>query len=629
MQSSRLDQAGPGEATWTRPTGTVAVRVREKRDGQAHERVLDYPATNPDGLLHQTLTALPVIGIQQARDFLNLLPDLLGNPKIRELLEQPPSSLARNDIKRLFSLIEAVLEPRSLAPATKEQHSRSTRHVLEQCPLSLRDGWTAASSGFQSKFARPARPPDQGKRRAFPLQVELQTLEFENLEERRSVAYRLHRDKQETLVRGWVSLLDEHRQISARLELLAAQGIDGLPRKMHMALLRGNAPKLESFRKLNEDDKLRVAMFISNRNEGQAVGDAIAGDYVPLVEIAAIQHLSALPTQRYLSEILFAHRFLPRKVSMSCLCILLSRTALNSDTVLGLRLSDMKPIPGGYELVGIKGKTDQIHERKVVSPIAETSESDVIMDEQAVRALDLLVKNAKHVAAYTNESDYPLFSVANVNQRGKLKFIPLPAGKLAREMRLAGAKEFELALSDLRPLAAHTEYLSDDGDIFSTQVLLMHKSADTTATYLRSTIIKALGQANINRYIKILTSSLLIASNRRDLAKLTKLEKYASPRLLFPYGNGEQQANSCLVDDWINSAGNIKLIIGPAELEHLAFQHRYYLSQQQLLANANPLQFVRLHLPRIAVCIAMRKVVLQSSHRVAYLKFERSGHGFN
>lgn len=620
----------PKNASWTRTSNAVPVvhvDVHERRDGQSRQVVFAFPETAHEGLLYQALIALPVVGMVQARDFRRLLPRLLQAPDVQVVLEQAPSGLNRADICSLFERIENIIDALPLAPSTKEQASRSTRHCLQYCKMPLADGWRVNDSGFKSKFVRPRQAGNQGSRRAFPLQGELQVLEFHTLEERRVAAYDLHLNKQESLVRGWISILDEHALLSQRLKRLSSLGLDGLPKKMRGALQRGNAPNPEPFERLPEDDKLRVALYIASRNEGQSVGDANSGDYVNLTHITSLHRLSIRPAQVYLSEIVLAHRFLPRKVLLSCLCILMSRTAQNGDTAQGLKLSSVRKIAGrGYQLVGIKGKTDQIQTFKIFSSEEELPDSDLqtVVDVHAARALELLMQNAEHICNYTHQTDVPLFSAFHLKQRGPLRFITLRAGKLVTELRLLGDTSFDLTLSDLRPLSAHLKYLSVDGDIFQVQAMLGHADPETTAIYLRSTILQALGEANMNRYMKVLAASLFIASQRTDLAERTKLVKHANPRLLFPYGNGEQEASSCLVDDWIEAAGNMKLTIGPDELEHLAFQHRYYLSHQQQLTSANPKQFIRLHLPRIAICIAMRRVVMQSSHRVAYLKFERT-----
>jgi len=175
----------------------------------------------------------------------------------------------------------------------------------------------------------------------------------------------------------------------------------------------------------------------------------------------------------------------------------------------------------------------------------------------------------------------------------------------------------------LRGLAAHANYLSPEGSIYTVNAFLNHADLGTTSIYLNSTILKSLQAANILRYMKKLAASILFTCGREDIIEKKKIDrKHIDTTLLFPASPMEPEAVRSRIDQWLDSSGDLQLVIGEEEVQHCAIQYHYYKNHFTELANANVERFVYRHLPRIVATIAMRRIIEASRHKAILTEFE-------
>jgi hypothetical protein len=279
----------------------------------------------------------------------------------------------------------------------------------------------------------------------------------------------------------------------------------------------------------------------------------------------------------------------------------------------------------GYTIQGVKHKTGQIQKVELTNLPELEDESDDEPDEASstlpskkvtdplcMHALELLMQHRRninnHFKTVKSQSIFVSMRFATRNSPTFLFAVGKLPSYLRKFCRLTGLDEF--TFSDLRHRAAHTRYLATGRDIIQTQLFMGHTTADVTTVYLNSTIIRILGEANLLKYVTLLSNCVLYATGRKDKLdskQLARVEK--NNLLLFPPSTLEDKDVDCIADRWVESFGRMPFRIGKPEVAHIALQYRLYTRNLPALVQAGHERFVARHLPRIVFCCALYEVV--------------------
>jgi hypothetical protein len=297
---------------------------------------------------------------------------------------------------------------------------------------------------------------------------------------------------------------------------------------------------------------------------------------------------------------------------------------VNTDVISGLTRSDVEKTKRGYRFVGLKTKTDQIQGRDVEEPTEDGQQKLHATSSAAVRAFDLLLKNAETIERIHGRTFVPLVICLNLqfHKAEHLAFSEKGAWLLIQIFcKLHNINAFDTRY--LRHLGLQTHVLSPEGSIYSAQALAGHANINTTLMYIYTNVTRHLHLANIRRFMDMLAASILWRTGRIGLLEETGLDKRGfNLQLLFPL-EGDDETEKSTVDEWLESDCTKSISVGLDELHQCAAQYGYYLENLQTLPQRNPHRFTVVHVPRILTCYALRNIILASPYAAAYRKYER------
>ena len=328
-------------------------------------------------------------------------------------------------------------------------------------------------------------------------------------------------------------------------------------------------------------------------------------------------------------EILISTHFLPRMVVLACLLAILIETSWNVQTAMDLTARNIINRGSKFFIVGVKSRTDTLQDAEIHIAASPTRRADSvsspqfpdieIKDRTAIRAIKLLLANNEAIEREHNVSDSPLFTVIHRKSVGPIEFRLLPTEWALRKFfKRFPYQRFQYGA--LRKLGAHIDYLSEGGNLFTTQALLHHASPEVTKIYLESTLFAELLEANTRRFMrKMEATTLFVCGRGQKLTERGLSEKDVQP-MLFPATPSIN--SSSVADEWIE--GSISTFkVGLSELEHCAYQHHFYKKNYQKLVEENPIRFMNVHAPRLLFCIALRNVILASPHKRLLTQYEK------
>ena len=614
------------EHTWSRTRVTLVARVRlHGTSRNRHVRIdLRRFRCEPGSLLETALRTVPCPtspSIAQAfRRMLERFPD--GSRAI-QILDTQMSGLRTHDIHQLLSAMEEEIEKRP--SADHYLLANHTRSYFTQISIPLGDGRTIAQAGYKSRFTgvqKEYKTSIAGAYDAESMPSETQrpnnTIEFETLDERNAKFHAHGVARQSRIAEACRKSFTNHTELRSRIIELKGKDLPKLHPKTLTALREGGKPGKTTYKVLPEESKLQIALHIIDRDrlwESPWRTD-ITFSFTEITELH--RHVIKNSNQRLL-EALLSDYYLPRLTVTACLVAILLETALNAETVASLTPSSLQRVKGGYKLLGLKGRTGQLQSVDItIDP--QDDDSTSVTAALAVEALDLLVWHANSIGKTTGLKNIPLLSGLKLRNFGHDQFSIGNLNQSVSEFfKYHGLKPF--AIRQLRELSAHVDYLAPGGSIYSVNAKLNQKSLRTTALYLRSTIIQSLQEANILRFMKKLAATVLWLCDRKgELTRHQVPDKYIDRNLLFPIDfAGETTA---LSDKWLASDGSLNLEIGTDEVIHCVHQYNMYKADLRILAQSNPEQFIRWHLPRIVFCVALRRVIIAGPHKGVLLAFE-------
>lgn len=553
---------------------------------------------------------------------------LLRIPAAHAILTSPVRALRATDICDLFFHLEQLIAQWNVPNPYKL--SADARIFFMRLPVPLGDGFLVGTSGFRPAFPYPARNREKAtlageyNKDSMPAatQKPASTIDYDTPKELRERFHDTAVARQEVLAQKCQLVFDLYDELVARIKQLKKSGQEELgPNRLYS---RGEGRTLfkRTLKKMSEDEHFRAILLAIDRDKFYLTAPPSAGG---LRRISELTKYTTKVNSKRCFELAVADYYLPRIVIAACVIAISTATILNTDTITSLTRRSVTATADGYQLVGLKGKTDQIQTREL-SPVeselqAPDDERIVFVSKVSVRAMDLLLWHAAQIERNFNLEDVPLLSSMSLTLAGPHRFFIHDLNESIQDFcDFVGLKRF--STRDLRDLGAQAEYLSPQGSLHSVGAKLGHKSLATTALYVRTAIQRLLNQANMRRFMKKIAATMLWRTNRNGELSRHRIDpRHIDQNLLFPASDTSDGPS--VVDQWLEADSSVQLRIGLDELEMCAWQFHLYQKNMNLLASQNADAFIQKHLPRILFCYSLRKVLLASQHAGLYRSIEK------
>lgn len=571
---------------------------------------------NENSLLTQTLRCVPCpVTASKIISFKRVLTALRDNEAATAILRASPTELKSGDIKELFVLMEDVVE--QLPGQSHYQQSITTWWFFKNFEGQLKDGSLVGQVKQSSRFPAGKRHRSNGTPTNFAsMDTTTKVLDdFDSLEQRNSKSLSQARQAQEAILTCCERTFRNHAAVKALLSVARSAGLPPLQGKTSQRIEDGRVPQPDTLHGLAPFDQLRTAVKIVDR------GNLHTNERPKRFNLRGLKQFDAFNEESHerIFELLLSERFLPRRVVVACGLTILIATGLNPEVLYSATSKNVRRQGNNLIITGLKGRTNGLVEALLDLERGDSTDEDKLTDARAIQALEMLLTNCQAIEHSFSILDVPLIVGLQYKELqptfDKFYFYP----EAVRFWRWHG--HAPVPLRELRRLAAHVDYLSPGGSVYTVQALLNHKDRSVSVEYLNSTVIAELFEANIRRFMRKLEATALFRLGRSGELAARGLSEKDVQRPLFPVTDTINQSNR--IDDWLANSGDSPLLIGEEELRHCIRQQRYYKTSYHRLSTDNPSRFVQIHLPRIIFCIAIRDIVLASPHAGLFRRLER------
>ncbi|MGF6871428.1 hypothetical protein [Paraburkholderia sp. MM5477-R1] len=554
-------------------------------------------------------------------------------PRRPHIFNTALAKLFPRDLSKLISHLDDVID--GFGGVSFSPYSANIKHFLVQCRARLADGELIKNIKLTSrhKADHKTQTPEHNVyvNDIFDenfLAKELSSIDFKDLAERDEKAKAiLHKSASETTT-VCEKIIARHDELVKHLEGLSNKKLPkSISSRIRDAVARGSLPRRRFWRKLSPEDLLHLHTAIIDKVESHK------GNRISAIFPKKLNQFWSLPNclPRETFPMLLSRHYLPRTVVTACVILLLDNIGWNWATLKTVSLENIIEDDSGYTIQGVKHKTGQ-NQKAELTDLPEADDinlpdSDDGDDEDedkpedgfsilpskrvtaplCTHALELLMQHRRNIDKHFKPESKSIFVSMRFVSRDSSTFV-FDVGKLPTYLkvfcRLTGLEEF--SFSDLRHRAAHIRYLASGRDIIQTQLFLGHAAADVTTVYLNSTIIRLLGEANMLKYVTLLSDCVFYATGRKDKLDVKQLARVKKNNLLlFPPSTLEDKGVDCIADRWVDSFGKMPFRIGKAEVAHIALQYQLYTRNLPALVQAGHERFVARHLPRIVFCCAL------------------------
>ncbi|WP_406868128.1 hypothetical protein [Paraburkholderia fungorum] len=598
-------------------------------------RTLDLVGTGyrRGGLLEEMLASSECpISYLRSYKLVRLLNGAAHDPVVKHIFNTATAKLFPRDLSKLLSHLDDVLD--GYGGVTQSSDIGNIRHFLVQCRTPLADGELIKNIKLSSrhKEVRRTKAPEHDVyvNDIFDenfLAKELTSIDFDDLAERDEKAKAILQKSVAETRAVCEQIIKRHDKLVEHLERLSSTELPkSIPTRIRNAVARGSQPRRNFWGQISPEDLLHLHTYVIDKAKSHQ------GHRIPAIFPERLNQFWSLPNclKQETTSMLLSRHYLPRTVVTACVILLLDNIGWNWATLMTINLENIVEDDSGYTIQGVKHKTGQIQKTELTD-LPEADDNDLPDDEEedeleegfstlppkkvtdplCLHALELLMQHRRNIDKYFKPKSNSIFVSMRFAMRNSPTFLfdvgKLP-GYLKKFCRLTGLEEF--SFSDLRHRAAHTRYLATGRDIVQTQLFLGHAAADVTTVYLNSTIIRLLGEANLLKYVTLLSDCVFYATGRKDTLDAKQLARVKKNNLLlFPPSTLEDKGVDCIADRWVDSFGKMPFRIGKPEIAHIALQYRLYTRNLPALVQAGHERFVARHLPRIVFCCALYQVV--------------------
>ncbi|WP_413657857.1 hypothetical protein [Paraburkholderia phenoliruptrix] len=598
-------------------------------------RTLDLVGTGyrRGGLLEEMLASSECpISYLRSYKLVRLLNGAAHDPVAKHIFNTTTAKLFPRDLSKLLSHLDDVLD--GYGGITQSSDIGNIRHFLVQCRTPLADGELIKNIKLSSrhKEVRRTKAPEHDVyvNDIFDenfLAKELTSIDFDDLAERDEKAKAILQKSVAETRAVCEQIITRHDKLVEHLERLSNTELPkSIPTRIRYAVARGSLPRRNFWGQISPEDLLHLHTYVIDKAKSHQ------GHRIPAIFPEKLNQFWSLPNclRQETTSMLLSRHYLPRTVVTACVILLLDNIGWNWATLMTVNLENIIEDDSGYTIQGVKHKTGQI-QKAALTDLPEADDNDLPDDEEedeleegfstlppkkvtdplCVHALELLMQHRRNIDDNFKPKSNSIFVSMRFAIRNSPTFL-FDVGKLPEYLkkfcRLTGLEEF--SFSDLRHRAAHTRYLATGRDIVQTQLFLGHAAADVTTVYLNSTIIRLLGEANLLKYVTLLSDCVFYATGRKDKLDAKQLARVKKNNLLlFPPSTLEDKGVDCVADRWVDSFGKMPFRIGKPEIAHIALQYRLYTRNLPALVQAGHERFVARHLPRIVFCCALYQVV--------------------
>lgn len=516
-----------------------------------------------------------------------------NEPNLKKILQSAPESLTQSDINALFVGIEAAIDKLNIKQ--KYQKSIDARIIFSRSHVSIANGDLVSSihKRYKSTFTS----------RKLPISINNTATPFESLEELYEKTEQEYKARKEEIFTACETDIDHH---IATVDLMTRFKNTPLPDPdidEHLVTGRAYVTKVvkSGFNPLHINSRLITLKSLHYYNNMAAyIKEVGSSRWIKTGGVKEYRFYQFLKqdNNKYLKNdngILLADIFLPRRILLACQIILQLTTGSNSSPVRTLTRERIISTPKGYELIGLKGKTDAIIRNEINKKT----------DPLACKAIELLLKHDANITEFwKRESDSVFCSYSN-----GMKFKLTRYGDTLKKF-IEWHDLDVFTIEDLRDLYAQHDYLVHR-DPFRTQALLDHAQIAATDNYLQSTVIGLINEANITEFMRRLAPSIAFSVNPGDIKQHGFNEDKIDKALLFPVSKYDS-ATDAISDKWLMDQENYNFTINRSVIEYCAYQRNYYKKHLDSLISSNHKKFSTYHLPRILFCIALYRLIKAS-----------------
>lgn len=536
------------------------------------------------------------------------------SPDVRRILSAPPNILAPGDIIKLLSKIDShFFSKKNKSGAGSAQR---LRQFILDCQKPLANGMLVRQAPYITRLHVPKRErrPDINTKNRYPSDLPISpkaAIDASSDDEVRTLVESHYGKTIDQILKTCTHVLEEHTKLQSILLAASSTPLTDIIANSTITKLeqtgRINARVIE---RRNPSEQLTLALALAERNSYHKTF-AIPGQ-LKINKISCLDTLSMGKGPRARLATLLSLHYLSRAAVTACFIILLCTTAWNPETLLSLTASRIRRTAHGYEIGGIKSKTNDFH-----NTIIHSDDGSVVLEETAaVQAIELLLWHDQNVSRNAPRmSDSIFVSLGLSFAQSSFEFNVYADSSHFREFTDSfGLPQF--TPTDIRPYVERYRYLRSDMHLESSQTRLQHREPATTEIYVIGDIAKIINEANIIRYMSLLAKSVEYITGRCDITRqLSEADRSIVTRMLLPPTRMSANDDGYLVDLWLDDPEKVKLKIGEAEVEQCVRQRKYYIRNLQKIRQSNPERFHRSELPRILICIALNNVIEQGPFR--------------
>jgi len=542
---------------------------------------------------------------------------LFRNEEAIDILKSKPSTLLPQDIEKLFTLIEDAVTHHSRED--KYAQSLGARRPFRDCYSKLANTekvsaiYTLFTSRFNSHNKRmPSRDLNESLKR------ELETIPFEDIKELDAKAKQTYENTKKNFLEICESELDRAEEIKQQLRQAKSATLKD---EIASLLTRESVPQyrvhlqratIEEIFEYNCNRVEKLALYKEENFNSIGLKTVRGNELIDKLGYFSFQKNVGGTANLRTRHGLLADYFLPSRTLYSCQVILQLSVGLNASVIRELSRERIVPTGNGYTLAGMKNKTGKTTKKEI----------NKIDHPLAVRAIGLLLWHDDNVSKYWNRTSDAVF--VTLRQDKETNEYSFSLSDLIKQHKgfIKWHGLIHYAPDDLRDLYAESDYVSHK-DPFRVQAILDHSNIVTTQEYLKSNVIAALSKANINEFMKRLSSSIMFSVDK-DLAKKHGFdESNVDKKLLFPTNNNKDVSDA-ISDEWLMSEGDLQFSLDREVIEHCVYQKKYYENNLSKLLNRNPEKFRAYHLGRILFCMALYEVIEASEYSYVLREVENA-----
>jgi hypothetical protein len=624
--TSRVVPISDGKHFWR--NGKIGLFTKKTLHGRMHLSVMtvDVPdlPVNPCGLLSEAIECSPApLHYSVAYALRALITVVCKDGEAANILNSPPSELTAHHLTYLYAQFDQAAAATNFRK--KATFAVTSSRLFRNCPSFLASGELVSDVQHKAGLTDIEDPPKQilsshydGSQETEFLRQPLNVMNIGDGVEREAQGIAHLRARTNALVRACSDTIRSHYLLIDALKEAQARGLpENLAPRSIQNILRGGFPTNETQQRLKADERLDIAVYLVHKHEiwkgfperfGMRLkdSDVLASATYPL-------------TQLECRSTILSQFFAPRLVQVATLLLVQAETGWNAHTVISLTADNIIDNGASITLGAVKSRTNELQSSEIskIEAPEDSAQAEMratgpktIKETVLVSAIRALLVSRANIDKYCSSNSNSIFCILDPAQSGPHIFrVPL-FGLLAMQFfEYKGLPRY--GLDEIRGQFASSKYLENNRNLFKLQALLGHADPATTAGYLRTVLMDALGESRMVQFMSLLQSSIQFAVGKGEfLTEKALTQVRRNNLLLFPTTSLGADNAKCAADQWLDGDQGIE--IGTEEIHHCALQREYYRANMNELLTADEERFAKVHFGRIIFCEALYRIILTS-----------------